>query len=208
MVSFSRRVEAEVWEPEAHEPGCSRQGWQHEAASRVEEEFREALFPDLSPSRQALLRSQSGPRSRCSFLCDPFVDAHVDRTSLVPGAAPTAPSFLCLCQIASADVAVHSAHVATIAQLAVGLARWVGGGSHSSAAARICREGGARVVPNMLVRNMDLDVLVADVRRLEVVADGLPMWGGVQLAIDTTLVSALRGDGNPRRGASCEMVWP
>ena len=58
-------------------------------------------------------------------------------------------------------------------------------------------------MPNMLVRNMDLDVPVAaDARRLEVVADGLPMWGGVQLAFDTTLVSALRGDGNPRRGAS------
>ena len=28
------------------------------------------------------------------------------------------------------------------------------------------------------------------------------MWGGVQLAIDTTLVSALGSDGNARRGAS------
>ena len=50
---------------------------------------------------------------------------------------------------------------------------------------------------------MDLAVLVAgDARRLEVVADGLPLWGGVQLAVDTTLVSALRGDRNPRRGAA------
>ena len=72
-----------------------------------------------------------------------------------------------------------------------------------SMGARICKEAGARVVPNMLVRNMDLAVPQAgDARRLKVVADGLPLWGGVQLAVDTTLVSALRGDGNPRRGAA------
>ena len=43
----------------------------------------------------------------------------------------------------------------------------------------------------MFVRDLDLDVPNAarDGRRLEVVADGLPLFGGVQLAIDTTLVS-------------------
>ena len=35
----------------------------------------------------------------------------------------------------------------------------------------------------------------ADGRRLEVVADGLPLFGGAQLAVDTTIVSALRSDG-------------
>ena len=42
-----------------------------------------------------------------------------------------------------------------------------------------------------MVREMDLvpDDRV-DNRRLEVVADGLPLFGGAQLAIDTTLVSA------------------
>ena len=39
-------------------------------------------------------------------------------------------------------------------------------------------------------------------RRLEVVVDGLPLFGGVQLAVDTTLVSAVQGDGVPRRGAA------
>ena len=37
-----------------------------------------------------------------------------------------------------------------------------------------------------------------DGRRLEVVADGLPLFGA-QLAIDTTLVSPIRADGLPRR---------
>ena len=38
-----------------------------------------------------------------------------------------------------------------------------------------------------------------DDRRLEVVADGLPLFHGAQLAIDTTLVSPVRADGAPRR---------
>ena len=56
---------------------------------------------------------------------------------------------------------------------------------------------------NMFVRNMDLGAPnAADNRRLEVVVDGLPLFGGVQLAVDTTLVSAVQGDGVPRRGAA------
>ena len=54
----------------------------------------------------------------------------------------------------------------------------------------------------MLVRDMDLDVPVTDNRRLEVVVDGLPLRGGAQLAVDTTLVCALHADGTPRRGAA------
>ena len=56
---------------------------------------------------------------------------------------------------------------------------------------------------NVLVRDLDLGVLNhLDGRRIEVIADGLPLFGGVQLAVDTTLVSVLRGDGMPRRGAN------
>ena len=62
-----------------------------------------------------------------------------------------------------------------------------------------------RVVTNLFVRDMDLEVLNAyNNRRLEVVADGLPLFGGVQLAVDTTLVSAIQGDGQPqKRTAGC-----
>ena len=37
---------------------------------------------------------------------------------------------------------------------------------------------------------------------LEVVADGLSLWQGAQLAIDTTMVSPLRRDGSARPGAA------
>ena len=41
-----------------------------------------------------------------------------------------------------------------------------------------------------------------DGRRLEVVAEGLPLFGGAQLALDTTLVSALHCDGSTRPHAA------
>ena len=67
-----------------------------------------------------------------------------------------------------------------------------------SAAARICREAGARVGTNIMVHDMDLlSQDHQDGRRLEVVADGLPLFHGAQLAIDTTLVSPLSRDGLP-----------
>ena len=72
-----------------------------------------------------------------------------------------------------------------------------------NAVARVCREGGARVSTNVMVR--DLDVLAPqalDSRRLEVVAEGLPLFGGMQLAIDATLVSPLHCDGTARPGAA------
>ena len=60
---------------------------------------------------------------------------------------------------------------------------------------------------NAFVRDLDVpDVNAGDGRRLEV-DDGLPLFGGGQLAVDTTLVCALHGDGRPRRGAA-EMDWP
>ena len=71
-----------------------------------------------------------------------------------------------------------------------------------SAVASIRREGGG-VGTNVLVRDVNLGVMNhLDGRRLEAIADGLPLIGGGQLAVDTTLVSALRGEGMPRRGAN------
>ena len=71
-----------------------------------------------------------------------------------------------------------------------------------SAAARICREAQGRVATNVLVRDLDIPVPVNDGRRLEVVVDGLPFFGGAQLAVDTTLVSSLHCDGLHHRGAA------
>ena len=71
------------------------------------------------------------------------------------------------------------------------------------AAAQVCREAGVRVSSNMFVREMDLATYNAlDGRRLEIVADGLTLWRGAQLAIDTTMVSPLRRDETARPRAA------
>ena len=52
----------------------------------------------------------------------------------------------------------------------------------------------------------DLDIpgphAAMDGRRLEVIADGLPLFDGAQLALDTTMVSPLHRDGTAKRGTS------
>ena len=55
---------------------------------------------------------------------------------------------------------------------------------------------------HVFVRDLDLGVVDhLDARRLEIVADGFPLFGGAKLAIDTTLVSPVRQYGTSRRGA-------
>ena len=69
-------------------------------------------------------------------------------------------------------------------------------------AARICREAGARVTTNTRVADLNLaQVTRQDDRRTEVIANGLILWGGAKLAIDTTLVPPLTRDGQPRHRA-------
>ena len=53
---------------------------------------------------------------------------------------------------------------------------------------------------NVMVRDLDLaEPNAADTRRLDFVADGLPLFRGTQLAIDTTIVSTLHANGAARR---------
>ena len=66
--------------------------------------------------------------------------------------------------------------------------------------ARICREAGARVTTNTLITDLNIpNVNRVDNRRIEVIANGLPIFQGAQLAVDTTLVSPLTSEGLPRR---------
>ena len=56
------------------------------------------------------------------------------------------------------------------------------------AVAHICREGGARVSTSVMVRDLVLSqVPGVDGRRLEVVTEGLSLFGGAQLVKDATL---------------------
>ena len=69
-------------EPDEFEPGCSRRGWQHEAASRTEMVHRDTwIMPRLTDDERAMLRSQSGPGSGLAFSSVPAsaalrIDSH------------------------------------------------------------------------------------------------------------------------------------
>ena len=70
------------------------------------------------------------------------------------------------------------------------------------AAARVCREACARVTTNTRLMDLNIDnIQRQDDRRIEVIANGLPPWGGVQLAIDTSLVSPSTRASEPRSRA-------
>ena len=56
-------------------------------------------------------------------------------------------------------------------------------------AARVFREASVRVATNVFLRDMNVDVPLDGGRRIEVLANGLPLWQGAQAAVDTTLVS-------------------
>ena len=48
------------------------------------------------------------------------------------------------------------------------------------------------------LRDLNAPVDCLDDRRIEVIANGLPLWNGAQLAVDTTIVSPLTRDAVPR----------
>ena len=69
---------------------------------------------------------------------------------------------------------------------------------------RVCREAGAVVRPNVMLRDMNVGVQAADQRQIEVLAQGLPCRAGAQLAVDVTLRSCTTARGEPRVGAAAE----
>ena len=197
-------VRPEDREPEDYEPGGIRSGWQHEAASRVEQQFREGLFEHMAVPRKALVRSQGGPGAGLPFTTCPtnFLTTFTPqlfRVLLLRRLGLPLPLTARFCRCGHPlDSCGH--HRAACARAGV-LGRR--GYAVESAAGRICREAGGRVTQNIMVRDLDLEHLQGPGgRRLDVVVDGLPLFGGAQLAIDTTLVSALRSDGSARGRAA------
>ena len=65
--------------------------------------------------------------------------------------------------------------------------------------ARVFREAGACVRQNVFLRDMNVNVPAQDSRQIEVLAQGLPCYGGIQLAVDITLRSAVScaGEAHP-----------
>ena len=161
----------------------------------------EELFPGMNDASRALIRSQAGPGAGMALSTSPLClhtrfDSQVFRVILLRRLQLPLPLTARNCRCGHhLDVFGH--HRAACARAGVLSRR---GYALESVIARVCREAGGR-----LVRDLDLEIADrADERRLEVAVDGLPLFGGAQLAIDATIVSTLRGDGSARRGASVE----
>ena len=63
--------------------------------------------------------------------------------------------------------------------------------------ARIFREAGAIVRQNVFSKDMNVQVAADDQRRVEVLAQDLPCFGGMQLAVDVILRGVERRRGSP-----------
>ena len=185
------------------EPNQPRR-WQKKAAGAVDNKFfSEEFWPALSGQERALIRSQTGPLAAMPFVALPTnsfsrFDPQPFRVLLLRRLHLPLPLSARLCRCGRPlDPCGHHRSACAVAGV---LGRR--GFPLESAAARVCREAGARVRTNVMVRDMDLLPAAAlDGRRLEVVADGLTLHRGAQLAIDTTLVAVLKRDGTPRTGA-------
>ena len=160
-------------------------------------------MPVLSDCEKVLLRSQSGPFSGVALSATPSsfptrISPHLFRVLLLRRLCHPLPLTVRTCRCGRQRSFGH--HRAACAQSAL-LARR--GFAVENAVARVCREAGARVSTNVMVRDPDLLARQAlDGRRLEVVAEGLPLFGCIQLAIDAILVSPLHCDGTARPGAA------
>ena len=177
--------------------GMPSHGWQHDASGKVTDDLMNRVWPRLSEPSRALLRSQGGPMSGVPFSCCPVsptsrFSSQEFRVLLLRRLWLPLPLSVhsCRCGRPLDAFGHHHAACATVGVLGRR------GFSLESGAARVCREAGGRVSVNVFVRDLDIAILgVLDNRRLEVVADGLPLFHGAQLAVDTTMVSPLKRDG-------------
>ena len=181
------------------EPEVALRGWQRPASRALDDvAFLAEHRHSIGPAELALLDSQSGPFAARVLTVRPTapelaVDSAPFRVLLLRRLRlplPLAPS-RCHCQ---RPLDVLGDHVATCPRSGTLRQR---GGPLERAAARVCREAGAAVATNVLVRDPNLQAARQDERRIEVIALGLPLWGGSQLAVDTTLVSPLTSAGAP-----------
>ena len=184
------------------DPADLTRGWQRPASRTVDEFCHRAIRRELDAPGLAMLDSQSGPHAASVFttrpvspelsLSSPFFRVLLLRRLRLPLPLTAAR---CRCR---QPHDLFGDHLAACPRSGVLRAR---GGPLERAAARICREAGATVALNVRLRDLNVDAARQDERRIEVIANGLALWGGAQLAVDTTLVSPLTSAGAPRRSA-------
>ena len=215
-VGFATPTWEAVWgglrpsQPDLAEPGEWGHGWQYYASAKTESHHRSnVVVPSLSTTEMALLRSQSGccagrhlmllpVSTESTYSGDRFLALLLRRLRLpLPVAAARCNGNTC-----RAALDVYGDHRAACSRAGRLTKR---GSPVERMWARVCREGGARVQTNVFLRDLNLaGVRADDGRRIEVIANGLPLYHGAQLAIDATIVSPVRGDSLPTPQAAGE----
>ena len=166
------------------EPCQVSHGWQKFASEAVQEHHRlNVVWPQLSPNERALVRSQSGPLSSVPFTAMPIhrvskLDSEPFRVLLLRRLRLPLPFTVCTCRCGRPlDAFGHHRAACSTGGL---LGRR--GFAAESAIAQIFREGGARVSTNVMVRDLDITPPHgSDLRRLEVIAEGLTLFGEVPI---------------------------
>ena len=187
MVSWDELSRAPPTFQEDPEPNQPKVGWQQKATRKLEERFiQDEVWPALDDTQRALLQSQHGP-----LASSPFTAVPTSRVTRMDAQ----PFRLLMCR------RLHLPLPLSLRTCRCG--RRLDSFGHHRAAAQVCREAGARVATNVLcgMWTWQLSTLWT-VGGWKWVVDGLTLWHGAQLAIDTTLVSPLRRDGTARRRAA------
>ena len=180
------------------EPGEWPHGWQYYASSSSEHSFRKNVVLNQScAADQAHLRSHSGPGasealSVCPSKPEFCMEAGLFRTLVLERLRlPLQVSeALCECGIVLDRQGRHRAACARSGRL------------KTRAMAPERALAGATVRCNARLRDMNVVVAAHDDRAIEVLATGLPLFFGAQLAVDITLRCALAADGTAHPGAA------
>ncbi len=190
------------------EPGEWPHGWQYHASFARETYFRRTVVePGLSDQCRALLRSQSGPFAGRALTALPTHKETTLRPELLQLLLrrrlrlrlPLGKRECTARRCQGRCLDVYGDHLAACPRS--GLLRRRAGPTEV-ALRRVLREAGARVVPNMLLRDAGVPG-VRDDRAIEAVAFGLPMRS-VPVFVDITLVSPLKANGSPAHNSHNE----
>ena len=182
------------------EPGEWKHGWQYWASSVSDSHFRKTtMLLARSAASRAHLRSHSGFNAGAALAHAPtspeFVIApHLFRVLLLERLQLPLPIDEAVCSGCRAPLDPLGRHRAACPR--TGRLRKRASPTERMLA-RVCREAGARVRFNAFLRDMNVNVAATDERRIEVLAQDLPCFGGAQLAVDITLRCVLSSAGEP-----------
>ena len=186
------------------EPGEWPHGWQYHASSSSEHTFRKNVVLDQScAADQAHLRSHSGPGasdalSVCPSKQEYRIEAGLFRTLILERLRLLlqVTEKVCECGTMLDSTGRHRAACKRSGRLkkrALAPERTL---------ARVSREAGATERCNAKLCDMNLAVAANDDGAIEVLASGLPLFFGAQLAVDITVRCALAADGTAQPGAA------